>query len=126
MGRTLLYPFAGAGIGFLVAFVIVAMMAGAQPSSDWAVITLFVGTFLAGTGAIAGAIIGGVEFFKRRQQATDAPGAQGEIQPTPRWVWTTLLVCLLAVMVFCAKLYSMRMVHEHGATVGGGPAEQER
>jgi hypothetical protein len=71
MGRTLLYPFAGAGIGFLVAFVIVRIMAGASPPSDTTAITLFVGTFLAGTGAIAGAIIGGVESFKRRQQARE-------------------------------------------------------
>lgn len=71
MGRTLLYPFAGAGIGFLVAFVIVRMMAGASPPSDTTAITLFVGTFLAGTGAIAGAIIGGVEFLKGRQQARE-------------------------------------------------------
>ena len=67
MGRTLLYPFAGAGIGFLVAFAIVRLTVGASPSRDTTAITLFVGTFLAGTGAIAGAIIGAVEFFKRRQ-----------------------------------------------------------
>jgi hypothetical protein len=72
MGRTCLYSFAGAGIGFLVGFVIVQMMAGAKPASDSTVIALFVGTFLAGTGAIAGAIVGGVEFFMRRQQAREA------------------------------------------------------
>ena len=105
MGRTLLYPFAGAGIGFLVAFVVVRMMAGESPPSDTAPITLFLGTFLAGPLAIAGAIIGAVEFFKRSPQATDAPGAQGEIQPTPRWVWITLVVCLLAVLAFCATVY---------------------
>jgi hypothetical protein len=82
MGRMLLYPFAGAGIGFLVAFVIVRMMAGEPPPSDTAAITLFVGTFLAGTGAIAGAIIGGVECFIRRQQAREVP-AQRELGSKP-------------------------------------------
>jgi predicted membrane protein len=73
MGRTCLSSLAGAGIGFLVAFAIVPMMLGAQPASETAAITLFVGTFLAGSGAIAGAIIGGVaEFFKRRAQVEEA------------------------------------------------------
>ncbi len=68
MGRTLLYLFAGAGIGLLVAFVIVRMMAGASPPSDTTAITLFLSTVLAGTGAIAGAIVGAVDSFKRRSQ----------------------------------------------------------
>ena len=73
MGRTCLYSFAGAGIGFLAAFVIVGMMVGASPPSDTTAITLFVGTFLAGTGAIAGAITGAVaEFVKRTEQARAA------------------------------------------------------
>jgi hypothetical protein len=62
---------AGAGIGFLAAVVLVAIMTGTQtpPSDTWA-ITLFVGTFLAGAGAIAGAICGGfAEYFKRIEQA---------------------------------------------------------
>ena len=71
MGRTLLYPFAGAALGFLAAFVIVRLMAGPSPPGDTTAITLFVGTFLAGTGAIAGAIVGGVESLKRRQQARE-------------------------------------------------------
>jgi hypothetical protein len=73
MGRTLLYPFAGAGIGFLAAFVIVRMMAGASSPSEATAITVFVGTFLAGTGAIAGAIIGAAECVRRRPQAREAP-----------------------------------------------------
>ena len=77
MGRTLLYPFAGAGIGFLVAFVFVRMMAGPSPPSDTAAITLFVGTFLAGTGAIAGAILGGAESFTRRRQADEEQVRRG-------------------------------------------------
>jgi hypothetical protein len=77
MGRTLLYPFAGAGIGFLAGFVIVGMMAGAASPSETTAITLFVGTFLAGCGAIAGAIIGGVEFFMRGRQVREAPSQRG-------------------------------------------------
>ena len=72
MGRTSLYPFAGAGIGALAAVVIVPAIGGA--SSDTTAITLFVGTFLAGTGAIAGAIVGGVEFLRGRDQARAARG----------------------------------------------------
>jgi hypothetical protein len=73
MGRTWLCSFAGAGIGFLAAFVIVRMMAGASSPSETTAITLFVATFLAGTGAIAGAITGAVaEFSKRRDQAREA------------------------------------------------------
>ena len=73
MGRTLLCSLAGAGAGFLVGFVVVRMAAGAQPASDTGPVIVFVGIFLAGTGAIAGAIIGGVadllEFFRRKDQA---------------------------------------------------------
>jgi hypothetical protein len=73
MVRTWLYSFAGAGIGFLAALVIVRMMAGASSPSETTAITLFVGTFLAGTGAIAGAITGAVaEFRKRTEQASQA------------------------------------------------------
>jgi hypothetical protein len=77
MGRTLLYPFAGAVIGFLFGSVLVQMMAGAASPSETTAITLFVGTFLAGTGAIAGAILGGVDFLKRREQASEAQGQRG-------------------------------------------------
>ncbi len=73
MARTLLCSLAGAGAGFLVGYAGVCMTAGAQPASDTGPIILFVGSFLAGTGAIAGAIIGGVadlqEFFRRKDQA---------------------------------------------------------
>ena len=77
MGRTLLCSLAGAGAGFLVGFVVVLavvrMTAGAQPASDTGPAIMFVGVFLAGTGAIAGAIIGGVadllEFFRRKDRA---------------------------------------------------------
>ena len=73
MGRTLLCSLAGAGTGFLVGFVAVLIAAGNQQGRDTAAIVLFVGCFLAGTGAIAGAVIGGVadllEFFKKRDRA---------------------------------------------------------
>jgi hypothetical protein len=73
MGRTLLCSLAGAGVGFLVGFAAIRMAAGEQPASDTGPAILFVGVFLAGTGAIAGAIIGGVadlrEFFRRKDQA---------------------------------------------------------
>jgi hypothetical protein len=73
MGRTLLCSLAGAGAGFLVGFAVVNMAAGARPASDTGPAALFVGVFLAGFGAIAGAIIGGVadlrEYFKRKDQA---------------------------------------------------------
>jgi hypothetical protein len=72
MGRTLLCSLAGAGVGFLVGFVGVCLAAGIQPASDTGPAILFVGVFLAGTGSIAGAIIGGVadlrEFFRRKDQ----------------------------------------------------------
>jgi hypothetical protein len=60
MGRTLLGSLAGAGAGFVVDYVAVCITAGGQPARDTGAIILFVGSFLAGTGAIAGAVIGGV------------------------------------------------------------------
>lgn len=73
MLRTLLGSLAGAAIGFFVAVVAVQIAAGGQPGSDVGPATLFVGVFLAGAGAIAGAIIGGVAdllaFFRRKDPA---------------------------------------------------------
>jgi hypothetical protein len=73
MGRTLVCSLAGAGVGFLVGYAGVSITAGPQPASDTGAIILFVGSFLAGTGAIAGAIIGGVadlrDFVRRKDQA---------------------------------------------------------
>jgi hypothetical protein len=72
MGRTLLCSLAGAGAGFLVGFVVIPVAAGAQPGSDTGPVVMCLAIFLAGTGAIAGAIIGGVaelrEFSKRKDQ----------------------------------------------------------
>jgi hypothetical protein len=71
MKHTLFYSFAGAGIGFLVAIAI-ALMTDALSTRDGGAIIMFLGAFLAGPGAIAGAIIGGVAdllvYFKRREQ----------------------------------------------------------
>ena len=73
MGRTLLCSLAGVGAGFLAGLVVVHLAAGTQPPSDTGPAAFFVGVFLAGAGAIAGAIIGGVadlrEFFTRKDQA---------------------------------------------------------
>jgi uncharacterized membrane protein len=70
MGRIAICSFAGAGIGFLVAFAI-GLLGDALSYSDGQAIFLFIGVFLAGTGAIAGAIVGGaadlLAFFKRRE-----------------------------------------------------------
>lgn len=72
MGHTWVYSLAGAGVGFLVGFAGVWMMALATRPGDAFAVALFVGVFLAGSGAIAGAIIGGVadllKFFKRREK----------------------------------------------------------
>ena len=77
MGRTGLYSIAGASIGFLVGTVLVQMLAGASAKETTAV-TLFVGSFLAGTGAIAGAITGAVAEFSRRTKQARQAHAQRE------------------------------------------------
>ncbi len=73
MGRTWVNSFAGAAVGLLVGFAAVWITTIAQPPSDRYAIASFVGIFLAGSGAIAGAVIGGVaellKFFKRREHA---------------------------------------------------------
>jgi hypothetical protein len=74
MGRTLLGSLAGAGAGFLVGYVAVCITAGGQPARDTGAIILFVGSFLAGTGAIAGAVIGGVADLREAARTTgDVP-----------------------------------------------------
>ena len=74
MVRTLICSLAGAGAGFVAGAVIVLIAAKGEPGRDTVVVTLFVGCFFAGTGAIAGAIIGGVAdllaYFRRKDQAT--------------------------------------------------------
>ena len=78
MGRTLLCSFAGAVAGFITGYVGVSITAGSHPTGDLGPFILVVGSFLAGTGAIAGAIIGGVadlrEFFtKKIHSASETP-----------------------------------------------------
>jgi hypothetical protein len=76
MVRTWLNSLAGGAVGFLVGAIIVSMMSRGHPDSDTTAITLFVGVFLAGAGAVAGAIIGGaadlLEHFKKREQAGES------------------------------------------------------
>ena len=82
MGRTWVYSLAGAGVGFLVGFGGVFMVGSAQGARDASAAAFFVGIFLAGSGAIAGAIIGGVadlmRFFKRKEQAGTEAHARRE------------------------------------------------
>jgi hypothetical protein len=87
MDRTWQSSFAGAGVGFLVGVVLVQMMARSYPDNDTTAVTLFVGVFLAGAGAVAGAVTGGaadlLEFLKRRDEAErDAPET-GESESRP-------------------------------------------
>jgi hypothetical protein len=58
MKRALVCSLVGAGVGFLVGCVGVAIVTGGDAARDTAAITLFLGSFLAGAGAIAGAVIG--------------------------------------------------------------------
>jgi hypothetical protein len=81
MGRALVCSLAGAGIGFLLGCVGVGIVTGGVEARDTGAIILFLGSFLAGAGAIAGAVIGGVadlrEFFIRKDQAArDAHSAK--------------------------------------------------
>jgi hypothetical protein len=75
MRRSLVGSLAGAGVGFVVGYVGVCITTGGQTARDTGAVILFVGSFLAGTGAIAGAVIGGVadlrEFFQTKEQASD-------------------------------------------------------
>lgn len=75
MSRALVCSLAGAGVGFLAGCAGVIIASGARAGTDTAAVTLFVGSFLAGAGAIAGAVIGGVadlrEFYTKKDQASD-------------------------------------------------------
>ena len=64
MSRLLMYPFAGAACGALTAVVIVSAIGG--NSEETFGMTVLVGTFLAGAGAVAGAILGAAEMFIAR------------------------------------------------------------
>jgi len=75
MGRTLLCSLAGAVAGFLASAAVISLVAGAEPAAKGTgPIIAIVGIVIAGMGAIAGAIIGGVadlkEFFRKKDQAS--------------------------------------------------------
>ena len=74
MRRALLGSWAGAGAGFAVGWAMTGMVLGG--GRDLVAISFFVGMFLAGCGAITGALIGwAAECFKRREQERrDAKG----------------------------------------------------
>jgi hypothetical protein len=66
MKLALLCSLAGAGVGSVVGWAMTAMVVGG--GRDMVAISFFVGVFLAGCGAIAGAIIGwAAECFKRKE-----------------------------------------------------------
>lgn len=87
MARTALYSFAGAGVGFLLAFVAVAAMTGREPAHDTAGISLVLGSVVAGLGAVAGALIGGtadlLDYFRKRDDAARGAPAQHDPDSTP-------------------------------------------
>jgi hypothetical protein len=61
MLRTLLCASAGAGVGFLAGFLLVLVAAtSAGATGDISAAAIFLGGFLAGAGAVVGALIGGV------------------------------------------------------------------
>lgn len=49
--------------------------------------------------------------------ATDSLGPQAESRPMPRWLWITLLVCLLAVLALVA-ITAIWYFMPHRATAG--------
>ena len=77
MVRTLLGSLVGAGAGFVAGFLVIVVLAAASREggggSDVLPLCVFVGVFLAGAGAIAGAVIGGVAdllaYFRRKDQS---------------------------------------------------------
>jgi hypothetical protein len=70
MKRTVLCCFAGVGLGFVLPFLLAAVLGGLTSPDIGSV--LLVGIFLAGSGAIAGAVVGGVadllEFYRKQEQ----------------------------------------------------------
>ena len=67
MRRTLLCSIAGAGTGFFAGFVIVQIflqVLARETVPDNTGLVLILGVFLAGTGSIVGAIIGGIADLK--------------------------------------------------------------
>lgn len=82
MRRAMLGALTGAGVGFFAGFVIVQIflhIVERETTPDSTGMVLILGVFLAGAGAIAGAIVGGVtdlkEFFQKKQQTPGEPRA---------------------------------------------------
>jgi hypothetical protein len=76
MGRTCLFSLAGAGIGFVAGILIIqiAFVSGGRSNApDATAVSVFVGVFLAGCGAISGAIVGAVGAIRTKQQAKEDP-----------------------------------------------------
>lgn len=73
MSRAFFGSLAGVAVGSFLGVVGVIIASGGETARDTAAVTLFVGSFLAGAGAITGAVVGGVadlrEFFQKKEQA---------------------------------------------------------
>lgn len=87
MVRTLACSLVGAGAGFLAGVLGISVVLGIVGGyhSDTFAVSVFVGAFLAGAGAIAGAVMGGVAdllgYFRRKDQAlreAEVGGRKGE------------------------------------------------
>ena len=65
MLRTCACSLAGGVVGFMAGIVLVMIASGGEWARDTAFMILVIGAFLAGTGAVAGAVIGGVVEIKR-------------------------------------------------------------
>lgn len=80
MVRALFCSLAGAGVGFLVGAILVGMVPGAESASQTCIVIVFVGGFLAGTGAVAGALIGGVADLLEYLRTRDAVARDAQAQ----------------------------------------------
>ncbi len=75
MNHLLLYPFAGAACGVLAAVVVVPAIGGNSEGTFG--MTLLAGIFLAGSGAIAGALVGVGEVLSKGKREAATPNASG-------------------------------------------------
>ncbi len=80
MARALVGSLIGAAIGYFAGYLGVALVAGNYPSADIGVPVLCVGSFLAGTGAIAGAIVGGVTELREASGRKNQARSDGETE----------------------------------------------
>lgn len=80
MNHILVYPFAGAACGVMTAVTVIPVIGGNAEGTFG--MTLIVGTFLAGSGAIAGAILGAAEVMRgqapRMKTVSDQDGLKPE------------------------------------------------